>query len=154
MPQENFVNNDVGFQRFCDINLATLNKHALCKKNMFEVIKCLSSIKNYHKQLWQELNYTIIYYKIRVGKIEKPKALCRTKKRLCVFFTKGQKEILRNFKWKICHLQYTLLEDIKTSFVWSSCGSEQNSIDWNGKLIKTHLETAEILNDFFFSNVV
>ena len=28
---ENFINNDDGFQRICDIILATLNKHGLCK---------------------------------------------------------------------------------------------------------------------------
>ena len=32
LSRENFVNNDDGFQRFCDISLATLNKHAPCKK--------------------------------------------------------------------------------------------------------------------------
>ena len=42
--QENFVNNDDGFHRFCDISLANLNKDAPCKKK-------LSSIKNYRKQL-------------------------------------------------------------------------------------------------------
>ena len=34
MSQENFINNDNGFQRFCDISLATLNKHAECKKHV------------------------------------------------------------------------------------------------------------------------
>ena len=34
LSQENFVNNDDGgFQRFCDVSyLATINKHAPCKK--------------------------------------------------------------------------------------------------------------------------
>ena len=43
LTQENFVNNDDGFQIFCNISLAHLNKYAPCKKkNMFKVIKCLS----------------------------------------------------------------------------------------------------------------
>ena len=51
LSQKNFINNDYGFQGFCDIGLATFNKHAPCKKNMFEVIKYLSSTKNYRKEL-------------------------------------------------------------------------------------------------------
>ena len=34
LSQETFINNDDGFQRFCDISLATLNKHAECKKHV------------------------------------------------------------------------------------------------------------------------
>ena len=101
LVQENFVNND-GFQRFYGISSATLNKHAPCKKkNKLEVTKCLSSIKAYWKQLWQELNYTIFSYKIRVRKIESLKS----KETFRVSFKKGHKEIFRNFKWKICHRQ-------------------------------------------------
>ena len=33
LSQENFFNNDDDFQRFCDISLATLNKHASCGKH-------------------------------------------------------------------------------------------------------------------------
>ena len=32
LSKENFINNDDGFQRFCDISLNALNKHAPCKK--------------------------------------------------------------------------------------------------------------------------
>ena len=31
LSQENFVNNDDGFERFCDMSLSTLNKHAPSK---------------------------------------------------------------------------------------------------------------------------
>ena len=39
---ENFINNDDGFQRFCDISLNALISMLDVSKNMLEVIKCLS----------------------------------------------------------------------------------------------------------------
>ena len=52
LSQENFVNNKDGFQRFCDISLAILNKHAPCEmKHVRCNIKCLSLKQNYRKQL-------------------------------------------------------------------------------------------------------
>ena len=50
LSNENLVNNDNGFEKFCDISLETLNKYAPYKKNMLEEIKCLSLIKTYRKQ--------------------------------------------------------------------------------------------------------
>ena len=69
---ENFVNNDDGFQRFCDISLATLNEHVPCKI----------------KHVWG--NQMPFF----------DKKLSKTQKLLCLSFKKGQKEILWNFKWK------------------------------------------------------
>ena len=51
LSKENFIINDNGFKRFCEISLDSLEKHAPRKKNMVEVIKCRSSIKNFQKQL-------------------------------------------------------------------------------------------------------
>ena len=70
LSKENFINNDDGFQRFCHISLDALNKHVHVRRSMLKVIKCPSSIKNYRKQLWLELNYETFFYKIGVSKIE------------------------------------------------------------------------------------
>lgn len=52
LSQENFVNNKDRFQRFFDIGLAILNKHAPCEiKHVRCNIKCLSLKQNYRKQL-------------------------------------------------------------------------------------------------------
>ena len=41
LSKEVLVNTDDGFQRFCDINITTLNKNAPSKKSILEGIKCL-----------------------------------------------------------------------------------------------------------------
>ena len=70
LSQENSVNNEDGFQRFCDISLATLKKHAASKTKHFWgnrmpfFNKELSKARN---ELWHETNYAIISY---MGKIE------------------------------------------------------------------------------------
>ena len=40
--QQTFVNNEYGFEKFCNITLKTLDKYAPRKTNMLEEIKCPS----------------------------------------------------------------------------------------------------------------
>ena len=50
LPEENLINNDDGFQRFCHMSLdALINMHHV-RRSMFEVIRCSSLIKNCRKQ--------------------------------------------------------------------------------------------------------
>ena len=51
LSQENFVNNDDGFQRFYDISLETLNKHVPCKIKHVRGNQMPFFDKNYRKQL-------------------------------------------------------------------------------------------------------
>ena len=50
LSNENLVNNDNGFERFCDTSLETLISMPHVRKNMLEEIKCLSLKKTYRKQ--------------------------------------------------------------------------------------------------------
>ena len=40
LKRETFVNNDRGFEKFCDMSIKLLKKHAPIKKNTKEAIKC------------------------------------------------------------------------------------------------------------------
>ena len=51
LKRETFVNNDRGFEKFCDMSIKLLKKHAPIKKNTKEAIKCPLLQKIFLKQL-------------------------------------------------------------------------------------------------------
>lgn len=56
LSEENFVNNDNGFERFCDISLSTLNKHAPSKIKHVRGNEMPFYDKEILSELRQELN--------------------------------------------------------------------------------------------------
>ena len=92
MSQENFVNNDNGFQRFYDMILATLNKHAPCKIKHARGNQIPLFDKKLSKAIMTIISIiAIISYKARVRKIGS--SLENKETFLC-------KEILWKLKWK------------------------------------------------------
>ena len=51
LKRENFVNNDRGSKKFCDMSIKLLNKHASIKKKYKRDIKCPFLQKIFLKQL-------------------------------------------------------------------------------------------------------
>ena len=133
LPQDNFINNDDGFQRFYDISLATLGKDSPCKINMF------FAIKNYGKQLLQ------------ITKLHNNFLQIKSEENFCV-------SLLRKIKMRY----YENLNEksiIHNKLFWKTVKpfSSDKILDKNriyliknGELSKTDLETAEILDHFFF----
>ena len=74
MAQENFVNNDDGFQRFYGISSATLYKHAPCKKKQVRGNQMSFFNKGILKEIMTRAKLHNIFLQIRVRKIESLKS--------------------------------------------------------------------------------
>ena len=90
LSQENFVYNEGDFQSFCDISLTTLNKHTACKKNMFEVIKCLSFDKELSKAI---MTRTKLGNNFSQNKSEENRKIYVKQRNFCVFLLRKIKKI-------------------------------------------------------------
>ena len=145
MSQENFVNNDNGFQRFYDIILATLNKHAPCKIKHARG----NQIPLFNKKLSKAImtimsTIVIISYKTGVRKIGS--SLENKETFLC-------KEILWKLKWKPVIGNKLFSKTVKSFPSDKIVGKNKIHVTENGELIKRDLEIAEVLNEFF-SNII
>ena len=151
LSKENFINNDDGFQRFCDISLNALNKHAPCKKkhargnqmpflnkDLSKAIMTRTKLRNIFLQNKSEENKTR-YTKQRNFSVS---LLRKTKKRY--YENLNEKSVVDNkLFWKTVK---PLLSD-------KVMGKDHIHFVENDELIKTDLETAEVFNNFF-SNIV
>ena len=117
---------------------------------MFEVIKCRSSIKNYRKQFWQELNYAIFLQ----NKSEENRKLNAKQRKFCVsLLRKIKKRYYENLNEKSVIDNKLFLKTVKLFWkivkILKIEGKNKIHSTENGELIKMDLETAQILNDFF-----
>ena len=147
LSKENFSNNDDGFQRLCHICLDALNKHALLKKKhargnqmpffnkeLSKVIMTRTKLRNIFLQNRSEENQ-IWYTKQRNFCVS---LLGKTKKRY--YENLNEKSAVDNkLFWKTVK---PLLSDKL------ACKDEIHLIE-NNELVKTDLETVEVLNNFF-----
>ena len=113
---------------------------------MFEVIKCRSSIKNYRKQFWQELNYAIFLQ----NKSEENRKLDAKQRKFCVsLLRKIKKGYYENLNEKSVIDNKLFLKTVKLFLSEKIEGKNKIHSTENGELIKVDLKTAQILNDFF-----
>ena len=147
MSQQNFVNNDNGFQRFSYISLATLNKHAPCKiehvrgnqmpfldKELLKPITTRTKLRNNFLQN-KSVENRMLYAKERNFCV----SLLRTIKNR-YYENLNEKSVIDNkLLWKT----------VKPFFSDKIEGKKKIHLTEYGELIKADLEAAEILNDFF-----
>ena len=136
LSKENFINRDHGFPSFDHISLDPLNKHAPCKnaqgnqipffnKKLSKVIMMKIKLRNIFQQNRSEENR--IYY---------------TKHRsFCVSLWRKKKEI-RKSKWKDNKLFWKTVKLLLSDKV---AGKDEVHLIENYELVKTDLETAEVL---------
>ena len=146
LSKENFINNDDGFQRLCHISVDALYKHALHKehargnqmpffnKELSKVIMTRTKLQNIFLQNRSEEN-KIWYTKQRNFFVS---LLGKTKKRY--YENLNEKSVVDNkLFWKTVK---PLLSD-------KLAGKDEIHLIENNELVKTDLETAEVLNNFF-----
>ena len=108
------------------------------RKIMSEVYKCPSSMKNYQKQYWKKLNYEIFFLK-NCSEQNKIRYARKTKKRdIIKIKIKGNKLL-----WKV----------VKSLLYNKVAGKDKIHLIEKSELLKTDLQTAEILNNFFSNTV-
>ena len=121
----------------------------LLRRSILEVIKCSSLIKNYRKQEWRKLNYEVgkrlqnrsAQYRLRYAKQKNISVflfLRKIKKRCYENLNKGSIVDNKPF-WKT-------LKPVLSHMV---AGQDKIHLTENNELVKTNLEAAEVLNNFF-----
>ena len=68
--RETFVNTDQGFEKFCDMKIKPLSKHAPIKKKYKRSNQMPLIIKDFLKQLWKDQNLEITIKKIKLMQTE------------------------------------------------------------------------------------
>ena len=85
LSKEVLVNNNNGFQRFCDINITTLNIHAPSKKRYARGNQVLFLMKGSSKAIMARFR---LRNKFLSKKTEEKTLLCQIKELLCFTFKK------------------------------------------------------------------
>ena len=151
LRKEDFVNNDKGFEKFCNISINALSKHAPRKKEFVRGNQRPFMKKDFSKEImkrsrlcnrflkYKSLENRMLYTQQRNYYVS---LLRKTKIRFCANLNKTK--ILDNKQfWKV----------VKLLFSDKSISGNKINLTENGKYIKTKMKTAEVFNSFF-SNVV
>ena len=91
LSKENCINNGDGFQRFCDISLNALNKHAPCKKKHARGNQMPFLNKDLSKAIMSRTKLRNIFLQ---NKSEENKIRYTKQRIFCLSFKKSKKEIL------------------------------------------------------------
>ena len=151
LSNENLANNDNGFEIFCDISLETLNKHAPCKKNHVRGNQMTFFNKDLSKAIMTRTKLRNIFLQNRS---EENKIRYKKQRNFCVSLLKEtKKRYYENLNEKSVVNNKLFWKNIKPFLSNKVSGKDEIHLLENNELVKTDLETAEILNDFF-SNVV
>ena len=144
--KEVFVNNDDGLQRFYDIDINILNRHAPHKIKHARGNQMPFITKDLSKAIMKRSRLCNNFLKNRMGE---NKTLYTKQRNYCIsknkyFSNLNEKDILdKKLFWKT--IKPALLDKVMTK--------DRINLSEKGESVKTELETAEILNKFF-SNIV
>ena len=146
MFQKSFDNNDDGFQGFCDIGLATFNKHASCKIHVWG-----NQLPFFDKELPKAITTrTKLYNHFLHNKSEKNRKFYTKQRNFCVcLLRKVKKRYYETLNEKSAIVNKLFWKALKPLFSDKIVGKNKIHLAENSELIKTNLETAKILNDFF-----
>ena len=151
LSKENFINNDGDFQRFCDISLNALNKHAPCKKKHARGNQMPFFNKDLSKAIMTQTKLRNIFLQ---NKSEENKIRYTKQRNFCVsLLRKTKKRYYENLNEKSVVDNKLFWKTVKPLLSDKAIGKDHIHLVENDELIKTDLETAEIFNNFF-SNIV
>ena len=151
LSKEHFINNDDGFQRFCDISLNALNKHAPCKKKHARGNQMPFLNKDLSKAIMTRTKLRNIFFQ---NKSEENKIRYTKQRNFCVsLLRKTKKRYYENLNEKSVVDNKLCWKTIKPLLSDKVMGKDHIHLFENDELIKTDLETAEVFNNFFSSIV-
>ena len=149
--KEVIVNNDDGLQRFCDININILNRHAPRKRKLARGNQMPFITKDLSKAIMKRSRLRNNFLK---NKTEQNKTLYTKQRNYCVsLLKKSKKKYFANLNEKDILDNKLFWKTIKPSFSDKIMTRDRINLSEKGELVKTELETAEVLNKFF-SNIV
>ena len=148
MYKENFINNDDGFQRFCHISLDALNKHAPCKKKHARG----NQMPFFHKEFSKATMTRTTLRNIFLQNSSEENRIRYTKQRnFCVsLLRKTKKRYYENLNEKPVVDNKLFWKTVKPLLSDKVASKDKIHLIENNELVKTDLETAKVLNNFFF----
>ena len=151
LSKEVFVNNDDVLQRFCDININILNRPALRNRKLARGNQMPFITKDLSKAIMKRSRLRNNFLK---NKTEQNKTLYTKQRNYCVsLLKKSKKKYFANLNEKDILDNKLFWKTIKPSFSDKIMTRDRINLSEKGELVKTELETAEVLNKFF-SNIV
>ena len=151
LKRETFVNNDRGFKKLCDMSIKLLNKHAPIKMKYKRGNHMPFITKDLSKAIMKRSQLRNNYSK---NKTDSNRMLYKKQRNNCVsLLRKSKTNYYANLDAKKVSDNKLFWQVIKPSLSDKSCTKEQMNLVEKGEILKTDLETAEVLYTFF-GNIV
>ena len=147
LSTEELVINDDGMKRFCELSINILNKHSPRKKKYVRG----NQMPFFTKQLSKEImTRSRLRNKYLRNKNEDNRALYVKQRNYCVsLLRKSKKKYYENLDERNLIDNKLFWKTIKPSFSDKIVTRDSRHLTENGEVVKTELETAETLNNFF-----
>ena len=147
LPNEKFVINDDGLKKFCELSVNILNKYAPRKK------RCArgNQMPFFTKELFKEIvTRSRLRNKYLKNRNEENRAIYVKQRNYCVsLLRKSKKKYYENLDERNLIDNKLFWKTIKPSFSDKIVTRDRIHLTENGEVVKTELETAETLNNFF-----
>ena len=151
LSKELFVNNDDGLQRFCDIITNIVNRHAPRKRKLAPGNQMPFITKDLSKAIMERSRLCNNFLKNRTGE---NKTLYTKQRNYCLsLLRKSKKKYFAHLNEKDILDNKLFWKTIKSLMPDKVMNRDRINLSVKGELVKTELETAEVLNKFF-SNIV
>ena len=151
LSQQTFVNNDYGFEKFCNITLKTLDKYAPRKAKHARGNQMPFMTKDLSKNIMKRSRLRNKYLK---NNNEENRKLYAKQRNYCVsLLRKTKKAYYENLDERKVSDNKLFWKTVKPSLSEKFNARERISLSENGKIVKTEKETAEVFNNFF-GNIV
>ena len=147
LSKENFIINDKGFKRFCEISLDSLEKHAPSKKKYARGNQMPFFNKELSKAIITRTKLRNIFLQ---NKSEENRIRYARQRNFCVsLLRKTKKEYYQNLNEKSVIDNKSFWKTVKPFLSDKTHGNDKIHLIENDELLKTDLETAEVFNEFF-----
>ena len=148
LSQQTFVNNDYGFEKFCNITLKTLDKYAPRKAKHARGNQMPFMTKDLSKNIMKRSRLRNKYLK---NNNEENRKLYAKQRNYCVsLLRKTKKAYYENLDERKVSDNKLFWKTVKPSLSEKFNARERISLSENGKIVKTEKETAEVFNNFFW----
>ena len=150
LSKENFIINDIGFKRFCEISLDSLEKYAPRKKKYARGNQMPFFNKELSKAIMTRTKLRNIFLQ---NKSKENRIRYARQRNFCVsLLRKTKKEYYQNLNEKSVIDNKSFWKTVKPFLSDKTHGNDKIHLIENDELLKTDLETADVFNEFF-SNI-
>ena len=151
LSQQIFVNNDYGFEKFCNITLKTLDKHDLRKAKHARGNQMPFKTKDLSKNIMKRSRLQNKY--LKNNKAENRKLYAKQRNHCVSLLRKTKKAYYENLDERKFSDNKPFWKTVKPSISEKFNARKRISFTENGKVVKTEKEAVEVFCNFF-GNIV